>query len=90
VTPRLLTVALIALPCVLGAHLAALLLFALTVAVVGLHLLPVLASVALVGFHMLPAIATGVVVTATAAAFALLLIRCLSLHKQGVLLWGSA
>jgi len=83
-TTRLLVIALIALPCLLGAHLSALLLFA------ALRLLPVIASDAIAGFRLLPVITTGVVVTATAAAFALLTIRCLNLHKQGVLLWGTA
>lgn len=39
----------IALPCALGAHLAAFLLFAATVVIVGIHLLPVLVPVAIVG-----------------------------------------
>jgi hypothetical protein len=48
-TSRLLIATAIALPCALGAHLTAILLFAVAVAVVGLHLLPVLVPVALIG-----------------------------------------
>lgn len=48
-TARILFVALMALPCALGAHLAAILLFAAAVVIVGIHLLPVLVPVAIVG-----------------------------------------
>lgn len=48
-TPRIIVVTAIALPCALGAHLSAILLFAFTMAVVGVHLLPVLVPVAIVG-----------------------------------------
>ena len=38
-----------ALPCALGAHLAAILLFAAAVVIAGIHLLPVLVPVGIVG-----------------------------------------
>lgn len=46
---RIVVVALLALPCALGAHLAAFLLVAAEIVVVGVHLLPVLVPVAIVG-----------------------------------------
>jgi hypothetical protein len=48
-TARVAVVLAVALPCILGAHLSALLLGAFAVAIVVAHLLPVIAAVALIG-----------------------------------------
>jgi hypothetical protein len=48
-TARLAVILAVALPCILGAHLSALLLGAFAVLVVTAHLLPIIAAVAIVG-----------------------------------------
>lgn len=52
-TGRLLAVALIALPCALGSHLAAFLLVATEIITVGVRLVPVLVPVGIVGTVLL-------------------------------------
>ena len=52
-TLRIAGVLTVALPCILGAHLTALLLGAFAVAIVVAHLLPLIAAVAIVGAVMI-------------------------------------
>lgn len=75
-TARLLAVAMIALPCALGSHLAAFLLVAAEIVIVVVRLLPVLAPVCIVGTVLV--------------LVGLLLLRCVSLHRQGCLIWGAS
>jgi hypothetical protein len=64
-TARLLVVTVAALPCVLGAHLTAVLLFAFAVAAVGLHLLPVIVPLALVGAVLILSVRIAVTIAQT-------------------------
>lgn len=74
-TARILLIGFIA-ACVLGGHLSAVLLFAAAFIVVSVHLFPLLATIAVVG--------------AAVVLAGLLLLRCLSLHREGCLVWGAS